>query len=130
MMSIDKWANFLKNEKLDPKNISAEWTMKLIQLCEALASIHSPKISMHKFKIESRKLVVETAMNLGIDLASIRHKMTGRYIIGRGLLDVWNQVYKERYGAIDGTRGQLIDIHRKVVTHLRRTANDPVLDRA
>ena len=117
---IDLWANFLFNEKIvaGPK-VGEQWTFKIIKLCEELAKTGSPKIRPYKAKIETRKIVVEKAMDLGIDLPSIKNQ-NGRAIIGRGLLDVWNQCYNKRHGSIIGTQGQLVATHRDIVTKLSK----------
>lgn len=100
----DKWANFLFNEKLDPKKLDEGSVMELLHLCEVLASKRGPIIRPHAQKLISRRLVVDTALDLGIDLLAMKHK--GKCLIGRGLLDVWMVAYKERYGSTFGTLGE------------------------
>jgi hypothetical protein len=124
MSMINKWANFLANEKLDPEYISQEDTNKLMDLCIKLDSLgYQPKISMYKHKMESRKILVGVSMDMGIDLLSIKHKFNGKRLIGRGLLDVWNQVYQERFGSTVGTAGSKEAQRRDVkikLSNLRR----------
>lgn len=117
-MSMDKWARFLANEKLVPSRIGDHWTMKLVELCEKLASVRGPKIRPHKDKLESRRFVCLTAMEMGIDLPAIKHKVTGRKLIGRGLLDAWNKAGVEKYGSVVGTQSVYESKRRDVVTRL------------
>lgn len=119
MSDINKWANFLYNEKLDPDNLSPTDTLKIMALAETLASIRGPEISTHVLKLESRKLVVETAMDMLIDLPSMKHARNGRTIMGRGLLDAWNLAYAKKFGSIVGTPGQAAVRHRDIVTKMR-----------
>lgn len=121
---INLWANFLFNEKLDPKALTPGDTLKLMELCAKLAEIRPPCIKMHKDKIESRRLVCSTAMDLGIDLLAMKrakHHGGKKPAIGRGLLDVWNEEYAKRFGSIVGTPGQAEIIRRTIVTKM---AND------
>ncbi len=90
----DKWARFLMNEKLDPN--------RLIDLCNELTKIRNPRIKPYKEKLESRRLVCEVAIDLGIDLGSIKNKY-GKIAMTRGLLDMWNTILKERFGDNFGT---------------------------
>ena len=101
---MDLWARFLAHEKLDPKNMSSDWVLKLINLTEELVKRGNPKYRPYKDRLETRKLICETAMDLGIDLTGIKHKWKGKYMIGRGLLDMWNKVCIERYGSVYGTQ--------------------------
>jgi hypothetical protein len=120
-MSINNWANFLANEKLDPEYISSADTSRLMDLCIKLDELgYTPKISMYKHKMESRKILVKVAMSIELDLLSIKHKFTGKRLIGRGLLDMWNQVYQERFGSTIGTSGAKEAQRRDVKTKLRR----------
>ncbi len=116
----DLWANFLYWEKLDPKYVDEEDILKLMDLALKLSAIRGPKINPHKAKIESRRLVVNTAMDLGIDLPSIENKYNGRKIIGRGLLDIWNEQYAIRHGSTLGTAAAREAIRRNVVTKLSK----------
>lgn len=117
---IDCWANFLYNEKLVPERMTEDWVLKLITLCETLAKIRRPNISTHQHKLESRKLLCFTAMDLSIDLPSIKHKTTGRYLIGRGLLDAWNLAYQEKHGSTYGTACAKEAKRRDIVTRLSK----------
>lgn len=116
-MSMDKWANFLWNEKLDPKKLQPDQIMRLIELTERLSAIRPPKISMHKFKLESRRLVAETAMDMGFDLVNLKHR--GKPLIGRGLLDIWNAVLRERFDSNSGTNAEKEAKRRDIKTSLR-----------
>ncbi len=116
----DLWANFLFNEKLDPVRIREEkWILLLIALCEKLASIQRPNLNTHKTKLDCRKLVCETAMEMGIDLPGIKSNK-GKYLIGRGLLDMWNKVTAEKYGSAIGTQSEWEAKRRNVVTRLSK----------
>jgi hypothetical protein len=130
---INIWANFLSNEKLDPKAVSPADAVKLMDLCERLAEIQLPYRKLgdpprpaghgpsHAQVLAARRLVCNTAMDMGLDLMAIKgvtkHK-AGKPIMGRGLLDVWNAVYLERFGSTVGTSGAHEVIRRKVVTKL------------
>ncbi len=120
-MSINLWANFLRNEKLDPEVLGEQDVLKLMTLCKALADKRPPCIKMHKDKIESRRLVCTTAFELGIDLLAIKkRKFHGgsKPAIGRGLLDVWNEEYRREFGSTVGTLGEAEVKRRGIVTHL------------
>lgn len=113
---INSWANFLFNEKLDPKQLSDKDTLKLIQLCEALAQDGPPNIRMHTNKIESRRKVCRKAFDLGIDLLAMKKVWNKKTAIGRGLLDVWNEEYAKRFGSAVGTTGYNEVIRRAIST--------------
>ena len=117
---INLWANFLFNEKLDPKKINEEDVLDLIELCVTLSKIRRPRVRPYKDRLESRRLIVSIAMDLGIDLAGIRHKVTKKYLIGRGLLNMWNKICVERYGSIHGTQSLWEAKRRDVKTRLSR----------
>jgi hypothetical protein len=116
---IDKWANFLANEKLRPASVGEHWTMELVRLCEALAAKRGPKVTPYAERLASRRLVVDTAMDLGIDLPAIRGR-TGRLVISRSLLDAWNLAYRERHGSILGTASAREAKRRDIKTRLCR----------
>ena len=113
---IDLWAQFLANEKLSPDRIEEHWAMELVRLCEALAAKRGPKVRPYHAKLESRRLVCETAMELGIDLPAI--KAQGRVAMARSLLDAWNSAYAARHGSTLGTASAREAIRRNVVTRL------------
>jgi hypothetical protein len=116
-MSINLWANFLANEKLTPERVG-DRLPDLIRLAEELAKDGSPKIRPHKAKLESRKRVARKAIDLSIDLTSIKHR--GKMAMGRGMLDAWNSVYAERFGGIVGTSGEKELNRRRIVTKITR----------
>lgn len=117
MFAIDAWANFFMNEKLEPKRVGDEDGMVLVELCEALAMIRSPKHGRsHKDKLAARKLAVGIAMDLGIDLTAM--KCHGKMAMGRGLLDAWNKEYQARYGSLIGTASNMEAKRRDVKTRL------------
>jgi hypothetical protein len=114
----DRWANFLLNEKLEPKNLPDEQdTLDLIDLAEACGKERSPSIREHKLKLESREFLVAKAMDLGIDLPAMKNKR-GRVAMGRGLLNAWNKVYAKKYGSTVGTASAFEARRRDVKTKL------------
>lgn len=117
---MDKWANFLFNEKLDPKKTDEYSILELIHLAEALATKDQPKRRPYKERLMSRRLAVDTALDLGIDLIDIRDKYSGKSLIGRGLLDVWMVAYKERYGSTYGTQGEWVLKRRNIKIRLSK----------
>lgn len=118
--ALNYWAQFFANEKLTPASIGAESTLVLMKLCAELAKTGSPfdgKGISHASKIAARRLAVNTAMDLGIDLMKMRKP--GRHrgskpAMGRGLLDVWNEEYAKRFGSTVGTPGAFEIKRRKV----------------
>lgn len=124
--AIDLWANFLANEKLVTDKLHVEDIMSLISLSETMAMKQNPWISSHFLKLASRRFVCETAMDLGIDLPGFKHKVTGKHLIGRGLLDMWLKVYQERFGDTYGTAASKEAIRRNVKTRLSRKPQTPV----
>lgn len=114
---IDKWANFLANEKLTPKRVDNP--MVLVELCEALAAKQGPKTRPYAAKQESRLLVCETAIDLGIDLTQF--KIGHKLVMARSLLDAWNKVYEKRFGSTFGTVGEKEVTRRLIKTQLRST---------
>lgn len=108
MSDINLWALFLANEKLTPRRTGQP--MVLVRLCELLAGHGGPRYRPHAARLASRRLVCETAMDAGIDLAGMKYK--GKLAMSRGLLDVWNEVYGKRYGSIVGTAGEYEAIRR------------------
>jgi hypothetical protein len=113
---IDLWANFLMNEKLVTQHMDTDDVLAIIKLCEVLATKRGPKIRPYNLRLESRKLVCETAMELGIDLTAIRYH--GKVMMARGLLDAWNKAYAERYGSAVGTASKMEASRRDVKTRL------------
>lgn len=113
--AINLWANFLANEKLTPQSIGEVNTLIIMELCQKMATVRRPNIKMHKDKIESRRFVINTAMDMNIDLMSIKKK-NGKPAMGRGLLDIWNEEYEKRFGSKLGTLGEAEDIRRKIIT--------------
>jgi hypothetical protein len=96
---MNLWASFLANHKL-----TAERTGNLevlLSLCKLLAAIEGPKVKPHTARLRSRRLVCLTAMEAGIDLTAL--KCHGKVAMARGLLDMWNACYQERYGGTYGT---------------------------
>jgi hypothetical protein len=81
-------------------------------------------------RIASRRLIVVAAMDLGIDLMAITKVYDGKVAMGRGLIDVWHQVYAERFGSNHGTASWAELRRRRVVKKLslERTNNAPSED--
>lgn len=100
--NTDLWANFLYNERLDPDVLWPEDVMTLVKLCQEMGEIRGPKIGCYQDKLNSRRFVCEMAIAQGVDLPAIRKKK-GKVAMGRGLLDMWNRVYAEIFGGIEGT---------------------------
>lgn len=98
------WINFLDNEKLSADRVDPQSQPRLLALAEELAKKRRPKIKPYAQKLISRRVVVETAMDMSFDLTGIKHK--GKPAISRSLLDAWNIVYKERFGTTFGTAAE------------------------
>jgi hypothetical protein len=123
MSDTDLWANFLCNEKLSPQRC-AGYEMSLVQLCEELAKKRGPKVRPYKLRLESRQLVVQTAMDLGIDLAGI--KFRGKMAMARSLLDTWNSEYTKRFGSNIGTSSWKEDKRRNAKMRLKHEQDGQV----
>lgn len=117
---INLWANFLASEKLTPKSVGEEGTQILLTLAEALAKLKvKPCRRPYFFRQVARRAVVEQAINLGIDLPALT-TVRGKVAMGRGLLDMWSTVYKERFGSNYGTNAWFELKRRGVVTKLAK----------
>lgn len=123
--AINKWANFLTHDKLDPKLLVDEKDVTvLLSLCERLAATGQEPYPYkgYEHRQTMRRLVVNTAMDMGIDLLKLKRRkgLHGgtKPTIGRGLLDVWNAEYQKRFGSTLGTPGAFEVTRRKVVTKL------------
>lgn len=116
---LNLWANFLSQEKLTPKSIGEEGTQVLLDLTIELGKRNVlPSRRPYAARIASRRLVVIAAMDLGIDLMAITKVYDGKVAMGRGLIDVWHQVYAERFGSNFGTASWAELRRRRVVTKL------------
>ncbi len=120
MIGIDNWANFLVNEKLDPRKMDDDSSMELAYLCEILSENSKPIRKPYKKRIETRRLIVETALDLGIDLIAFKNKRTGKILIGRGLLNIWKIAYELKYGSAQGTKGEWEIKRRDIKTKLSK----------
>jgi hypothetical protein len=108
---INQWAKFLAAEKLRPNE---ESTLVLLDLATALAKTDvKPRRSPYVFRQLARKTIVNTAMDLGIDLPALGD-------IGRGLLDVWVEEYVRRFGSAEGTNAWHELKRRTIVTNLSK----------
>lgn len=110
------WMNFLVHEKLDPKNMADGDVHNFLKLTQFLGEKDRPYFSPYVKRLESRRLICEAAIDLSLDLTAIKRR--GKPLIGRGLLDVWLVVYKERFGSAVGTAGWSEVKRRTVVTKL------------
>lgn len=115
--AAEVWANFLFNEKLTQDILEQMGVSKLIDFFRALEAKGRPDIRSHTHKMAARRLLVNTAMECEIDLTKLK-KFGGKVAMGRGLLDVWNEEYKKRFGGNIGTDGVYEAKRRNVVTKL------------
>lgn len=115
---INLWANFLSCERLEPKYVGEEGTEVLLDLAIELGKRgKTPSRRPYIGRIASRRLVVVAAMDLGIDLMALTTNR-GKVAMGRGLIDVWHQIYAERFGSNFGTASWAELRRRRVVTKL------------
>jgi hypothetical protein len=115
---IDLWAGFLAHEKLCPKCMGEEDVLDILELAEELAKLGSPSYTPYLERLKTRRLIVTTAMELGIDLTAIKHRV--KMLMGRGLLDIWVSEYKMRYGSSVGTQAEWERKRRDIKTRLSR----------
>jgi len=117
---INKWAHFLAEERLTPKTLGEEGTQILLVLAEALAKTTvAPRRKPFVFRKVARRTIVSVAMDLGIDLPALT-TVSGKVAMGRGLLDMWSAVYKDRFGSDYGTNAWFELKRRGVVTKLAK----------
>lgn len=108
---LNLWGCFLVNHKLTMKR--CPYPEQLIDFIKLLAATGvTPKVKPYAKQLETRRFVCVTAMEAGIDLTNWKHK--GRPAMSRGLLDMWNKVYQERYNSTYGTAGEREAIRRNV----------------
>lgn len=121
--AINVWANFLKHDKLDPEYLLLKDIQTIIILCQRLSEKYpEPKpYRSYKDRLIHRRYVCETAIDMSIDIVSIKHKKNGKVIAGRGLLDMWAIVYKEKFGSAHGTNGWFETKRRDVSTKLSKS---------
>lgn len=112
--TVRAWSNFLECEKL----ARAMPFQELLGFCIELAKIGPPKFKPYKDRLNTRRLVCETALSNGIDLAKYKHN--GKIAMGRGLLDIWNIRYTERFGGNYGTTGAKEASRRDIKTRLHK----------
>lgn len=105
------WLNFLVWEKLNPKKMTKAQLDNFLKLAQVLGEKGRPAYNPYAKKLESRKLVCETAIDLSIDLMAYPK-------FGRGLLDAWVLTYKARFGSTIGTAAEKELKRRAVVTKL------------
>lgn len=124
MDAFKVWAGRLAHDKMEMDKVNDQDRAKLIELVAELAKRHpEAQGQSHVHTLHFRKLVAETAMDLGIDLLAIKSMSRfkrGKPIIGRGLLDVWNEVLKQRFGSAVGTNAWREDKRRKIVTDMSK----------
>lgn len=119
---FERWASKLRHDKLTMDRVSDADRAKLIEVCALLAERY-PNVTCRVHPLHSRKEVCAAAIDLGVDLAAI--KCQGRYrhgkpLIGRGLLDVWLVVLKERFGSATGTNAWFEQKRRDIKTKLSK----------
>lgn len=128
--NIDKWANFLANEHLDPNSLTRADIDTVLRLCQRLSLNGGPYEGvkgspMHKHTIEARRKVCHACFDLLIDLTKIKRRKGPKgglkVAMGRGLLDVWNEEYTKRYGGNVGTPGVYESTRRNIVTRMSQT---------
>jgi hypothetical protein len=113
---LNLWASFLAAEKLTAKTVDNFEV--LLDLAQELAKRGVvPSRRPYKDRIQSRRLVVNAAMDLGIDLTGLK-KQGDKLAMGRGLLDVWKEEYARRFGSAFGTAAWAELKRRAVVTKL------------
>ncbi len=123
LTNLERWSNFLDNEHLSLDRLTSNDQVKILKLVDILAKVEGPKRSPYKLRLESRRKLVLAAMEAGIDLAAIKYK--GKMAMSRGLLDMWNTTYKERYGSTFGTSGNKESIRRDIKIKLsKKNEND------
>lgn len=119
---FERWANKLSHDKVRMDVVGDADRGKLIELCAELAKRY-PNVTCRAHPLHSRREVCEAAIDLGIDLAAMRslsRYKRGKPVIGRGLLDVWNVVLKERFGSNVGTNAWFEAKRRDIVTKLSK----------
>lgn len=111
---LDRWGNFLAWEKITvQREVPVEQLLDFIKL---LSTRGEPKSKPYKLRLATRRIICETAIDNGIDLT--KWKFKGRLTMSRGLLDMWNKVYQERFQSTYGTPGAKEAIRRDVKTKL------------
>ncbi len=114
--SLKLWASFLAHEKLTAKRVDVE---SLLKLAEKLVETgQTPLYRPYPMRIRTRELICTVAMDMGLDLPAFKY--FGKVAMGRGLLDVWERVYVERFGSSYGTNAWAELNRRKVVTKLSK----------
>lgn len=96
MTDFDLWIEFLANERLSIERVGIAW-VSLCNLCLVLATGNKPKWEDHQARIETRRLIARTAINLKIDLAAIHFK--GKSAMGAALLEVWREESERKFGS-------------------------------
>lgn len=116
MSALKTWGGFLVHEKLDPARMSDADVQTIMRLVTELATRHpDPKpFRAYADRLQCRRVVCDVAMDLSIDLLGLKHPVSGKVLIGRGLLDVWAVAYQERFGSAVGTAAWHEDKRRKV----------------
>lgn len=119
-MSLKGWANLLLHDKVDPSKMVDSDVERYTRLLNALADKLFDGFGAYANRQKCRKTICETAIDLGIDLMAFKHARTKKVLIGRGLLDIWTEVYKTRFGSAVGTAAWQEDKRRVVVTRLAK----------
>lgn len=123
--AFTRWSNMLRFDKLAIDAVGDDDVAKLVEVCNLLTTRH-PDVKLgqgHKHRQWLRKEVCTAAIDLGIDLVSIRslsRYKSGKPLIGRGLLDVWTAVLAERFGSAVGTNAWMEQRRRDVKTRMAK----------
>jgi len=117
MSLAEKWSKFLEHEKLTPDRVMGVNVGRVIYLCNELARQGPPKFKPYAKRIETRRLICRTAIEMNFDLAAIKYH--GKIAMGRGLLDVWMEEYATKFGSAYGTQAWRETKRRDVKTKLR-----------
>jgi len=112
------WLSFFQHEKIDVLKVDVEWVKPLMILVHKLSEFATPKYRPYAARLETRRILCTYAMDLGIDLPAIRHN--GKVAMGRGLLDIWMDVYAKRFGSNHGTNAWAELKRRGVSTKLSK----------
>lgn len=118
----DAWFNLLENHGFNNKMVGLSVLKPLVR--ELVREHGWPEgwATTHKKRSMWRVALCRTAMEYGVDLAEFKYR--GRLVMTRGLLDVWNKVYQEKYGSAAGTAGQKEAVRRDVKTRLAKELKD------
>lgn len=119
---VARWANKLAGDKLAMDKVGDGDRGKLLELCILLAE-RFPDVTCRHHRYHTRKDVCEAAIDLGIDLLTIRsgsRYKRGKPLIGRGLLEAWTVVLAARFGSAVGTNAWFEQRRRDIKTKMAK----------